>query len=244
MGARHGLAAAQALRLRHAPVMACAMTRRFRPSADGHAPIVLWIAALCAVPEVIFTLLETPLFGMPGLRRMAVAAFAFWPPLVTGGWQPVWPGQTVAMFVTYAFLHGGFLHLLFNMLVMLHLARDCVSRLGEWGFLLLFATAAAGGGAGFLLLSASPGPMVGASGAVFGLFGAVQYWDWQQRRATGAPLAPFWKMMLGLVLMNVLLYMLVGGLLAWQAHLGGYVAGFLFARLATPTRHHRAGGFR
>jgi rhomboid protease GluP len=219
------------------------MNQRFRHSADSHAPIVLWIAAICSVPEVVFTLLETPLFGLPGLRHAALVNLAFWPHILTEGWQPAWTGQSVAMFVTYAFLHGGFLHLLFNMLVLLHLGRECVGRLGEWGFFVLYILSAIGGAAGFLLLSASPGPMVGASGAIFGLFGAVQYWDFQRRRATGAPLGPFWKVMLGLVLMNVILYALVGGYLAWQAHLGGYVAGFLVARLVTPTLRHRTGGF-
>ena len=220
------------------------MNSRFRPSADSHAPIVLWIVALCSLPEVIFTLLETPLFDLPGARRAALVALAFWPNLLTGGWQPAWPGQPTAMFATYAFLHGGFLHLLFNMLVLLHLGRECVARLGEWGFFVLYILSAIGGALGFLALSASAGPMVGASGSIFGLFGAVQFWDWQRRRATGASLGPFWKMMLGLVLMNVILYAMVGGYLAWQAHLGGYVAGFIVARLVTPTLRHRARGIR
>ncbi len=219
------------------------MNQRFRPSADSHAPIVLWIVAICALPEVVFTLLETPLFGLPEARRAALVGLAFWPQLLTEGWQPVWPGQSTAMFVTYAFLHGGFLHLLFNMLVLLHLGRECVARLGGRGFLVLYILSAIGGAVGFLLLAAPTGPMVGASGAIFGLFGAVQYWDWQRRRATGASLAPFWKVMLGLVLMNVILFLMVGGFLAWQAHLGGYVAGFLVARLVTPTLQHRARRF-
>jgi len=223
--------------------MALIMTQRFRPSTDSHAPIVLWIVAICAAPEVLFTLLETPLFNLPGARRAAMVSLAFWPHLLTDGWQPVWPGQSTAMFVTYAFLHGGFLHLLFNMLVLVHLGRECVARLGSRGFFLLYVLSAIGGGLGFMALSASPGPMVGASGAVFGLFGAVQYWDWQRRRATRAPLGPFWKVLLGLVLMNLILYIMVGGYLAWQAHLGGYVAGFLVARLVTPTLRHRARGF-
>ncbi|WP_209425931.1 rhomboid family intramembrane serine protease [Pararhodobacter sp. SW119] len=219
------------------------MNRRFRSSADSHAPIVLWIVALCALPEVVFTLLETPLFDLPDVRRAALLAFAFWPPLLSGGWQTLWPGQSVSMFVTYAFLHVGFLHLLFNMLVLVQLGRECVGRLGEWGFSVLYLLSAIGGAAGFLLLPSSSGPMVGASGAIFGLFGAVQYWDWQRRRATGASLGPFWKVMFGLVLMNVLLLLLVGSYLAWQAHLGGYIAGFLVARLVTPTLGHRARGF-
>lgn len=218
------------------------MMQKFRPGPDRHAPVVLWIVALCALPEAVMTLVETPLFGQDGLRRAAILHGAFWPGLL-GGWQPLYPGQIGAMFFTYAFLHGGFMHLLFNMLMVLHLGREAVARLGQWGFVLIYLLTAAGGAAGFALLSSSPGPMVGASGSVFGLFGAVQYWDFQRRRSSGAPLGPFWQMMAGLVLMNVVLWLMVGGLLAWQAHLGGYVAGFFLAWLVTPTLRHRFRGF-
>lgn len=218
------------------------MNSPFRPTTDRHPRVVIWIVALCTLPEVVLTLAGLPLFGQTGLRRTAVIHGAFWPRLLDD-WRPVWPFQPAAMFVTYAFLHAGLMHLLFNMLITVHLGKECVARLGDWGFVLLWLAAAIGGGAGFWLLSASTGPMVGASGAVFGLFGAVQYWDYQRRRATGESLRPVGQMMLGLVLMNVILWVLVDGYLAWQAHLGGYVAGFLFARIVTPTPDHRARGF-
>lgn len=188
------------------------------------------------------TLVETPLFGLQGLRRTAIMHGAFWPGLLFD-WQPIFPGQAGTMFFSYAFLHSGFMHLLFNMLLVLHLGREAAARLGQQGFLLLYLLTAAGGAVGFALLSASSGPMVGASGAVFGLFGATQFWDFQRRRAVGASLRPFWQMMAGLVLMNVVLLVMVGGLLAWQAHLGGYVAGFLLAWAVTPTLRHRFRGF-
>ncbi|MCC5972069.1 MAG: rhomboid family intramembrane serine protease [Pararhodobacter sp.] len=218
------------------------MSQNFRPGTDRHAPVVLWIVALCALPEVALTLAGTPLFSLGGLRRTAIMHGAFWPGLLRG-WEQIFPGQTAMMFFSYAFLHGGFMHLLFNMLMVLHLGREAVARLGQWGFLLLYLLTAAGGAAGFALLSASSGPMVGASGAVFGLFGATQFWDLQRRRAAGVSLAPFWQMMAGLVLMNVVLLFMVGGLLAWQAHLGGYVAGFVLAWVITPTLRHRFRGF-
>ena len=50
-----------------------------------------------------------------------------------------------ATYVTYAFLHSGFMHLLFNMLLVLHLGREAVERLGQRGFLLLYLLSAAGG---------------------------------------------------------------------------------------------------
>lgn len=218
------------------------MKRPYRPAPDRHAPVILWIAALCAVPEVLLTLLGTPLFGLQDLRRVAIMLGAFWPGLL-GDWQPVFPGQRAVMFFSYAFLHAGFLHLLFNMLMVLHLGREAVMRLGQAGFLLLYMLSAAGGAAGFALLSASPGPMVGASGAVFGLFGATQFWDFQRRRAARASLRPFWQLMAGLILMNLVLVVMVGGMLAWQAHLGGYIAGFAIAWAVTPTRNHHFRGF-
>ena len=212
-------------------------------SPDRPAPVVLAIVAICTVPELLFLLAETPFLGEGGLRRTALIHGAFWPRLLID-WAPVWPGQPAAMFVTYAFLHGGIMHLLFNMLVLVHLSREAVPRIGQKGFLLAYAVTAAGGALAFLALSDAPGPMVGASGAVFGFFGMSQYWDWQRRRASGASLRPFWNLMLGLVLMNVALFFLVGGFLAWQAHLGGYVAGFLIARVVTPTMGHRWRDFR
>ncbi len=212
------------------------------PSWNRNPRVILWIVALCALPEVLFTLTELPLFGLDGLRRTAIIHAAFWNGLL-GDWEPIFVVQPATMFVTYAFLHSGLMHVLFNMLLTVHLGRDCVARLGERGFVLLWLVTAVGGGAGFALLSTSSGPMVGASGAVFGLFGATQFWDYQRRRAAGASLRPVGQMFLGLVLMNVILYVLVGGMLAWQAHLGGYVAGFLFAFLVTPTLGHRYRGF-
>lgn len=217
------------------------------PSAPAHSPAVLGVAGLCAVLEAAFTLLETPLFGLGEVRRQAILHGAFWPGLLAG-WEPIFPGQKLTMFFSYAVLHAGLMHMIFNMLILLHLGRETVERLGHWGFLLLFAVSSAGGGAAFWLLSDAAGPMLGASGAVFGLFGATMFWDWQRRRVRGEPVQPVLRMGLGLVAMNVILWVMVGGFLAWEAHLGGFLAGLALARLATPTPAHHAGrrhgGFR
>jgi rhomboid protease GluP len=207
----------------------------------AHASVALGIAALCGVIELALTL-----SGMAvgdGLRRSAVIYGGFWPALL-GDWRPVYAFQPLAMFVTYAFLHSGLMHALFNILVLLHLAREAVARLGPWGFVLLYLLTAIGGGVGFALLSSAPGPMVGASGAVFGLLGMTQFWDLQRRRAARASLTPFWRAQVGLVVLNVILWVLAGGLLAWEAHLGGYLTGFVLAAVVTPSLRHRARGFR
>lgn len=214
------------------------MNANIRPPTQRPAPVVLAIAGLCALFETAFTIADSPLAGFPGLRHMALVLGAFWPRLLQD-WQPVFPGQPATMFVTYAFLHANFMHMLFNMLILLHLGREAVARLGQAGFALAFVVCSAGGAAVFYLLSSGGAPMLGASGAVFGFFGTSVFWDIQARRARGLPLDQPLKMTLGLVVMNLLLMPLAGGMLAWQTHLGGFVTGMVLAWVVTPTPGHR-----
>jgi len=216
------------------------MNTAFRPSSNRPAPFVLAIAGLCALLEVAFTLADSPLLDFPGLRQTAMVLGAFWPRLLQD-WLPVYPGQPAAMFVTYAFLHANFMHMLFNMLILLHLGREAVARLGQSGFVLAYLVCAAGGAATFYAFDSSGVPMLGASGAVFGFFGTSVFWDVQARRARGLSLSQPLRLTLGLVVMNLLLLPLVGGMLAWQAHLGGFVTGLALAWVVTPapTDRHR-----
>jgi Uncharacterized membrane protein (homolog of Drosophila rhomboid) len=212
--------------------------RRLSPIANRPAPVVLGVAGLCALFEIAFTIADLPMVDFMALRRSAMVYGAFWPGLLQG-WEPVFPGQQATMFVTYAFLHGSFLHMLFNMLILIALGREAVARLGQGGFLLAFIVSSVGGAAAYALLNGSGAPMLGASGAVFGFFGMQVYWDVQVRRARGMSLDQPIRLVIGLVVMNVLLWALVAGMLAWEAHLGGFVAGLALARIVTPTLGHR-----
>ncbi|MGY6550094.1 MAG: rhomboid family intramembrane serine protease [Roseinatronobacter sp.] len=205
----------------------------------ANAPIVLMLVALTSAPEIILTLLEAASVQGAGLRRQFFVHGAFWNGLLAG-WEPVFPFQRETMFVTYALLHGGFLHLIGNMIAVLALGGIAVARLGQQGFLLLYVASAIGGGIGFAVLSGSEAPMVGASGAVFGLIGAWKFWEWQLRKHVGAQMRPLWRSLTGLALLNVILWVALSGLLAWQAHLGGFLAGVVFAAVVTPSLRYRA----
>lgn len=205
---------------------------------EVNAPTVLWIVGLTCLAEVLLTLAEAGGLGGLGLRRWLLAHGAFWRGLLSE-WEQLFPMQRELMFVTYAFLHGGFLHLVGNMVAVLALGGIAVARIGQKGFVLLYFFTAIGGAIGFALLSGSEQPMVGASGAVFGLIGAWKYWEWQLRQHLGSPMRPLWQFLLGLVVLNVVLWLALSGLLAWQAHLGGFIAGVLFAAAVTPSLAHR-----
>lgn len=204
----------------------------------ANAPAVLWLVALTCVPEIMLTLGESGLLGFERLRGVFLMHGAFWNGLLQG-WEPIYPGQPVTMFFTHAALHGSLLHLLGNMVAVLALGGIVVARIGARGFLLLYAVSVFAGGLGFALLSTSEAPMVGASGAVFGLIGAWKFWEWQLRHHLGSSMRPLWRSLAGLALLNVVLWLLLSGMLAWEAHLGGFAGGVLFAAIATPSLRHR-----
>ena len=139
-------------------------------------------------------------------------------------------------FLTYAFLHGGLLHLAMNGVFFLSVGGLLSRALGATRFLILFAVTAISGALVFALITDFNGPLVGASGSLFGFIGALKAWEWRYIRATGASAQGFWRTIAALVAINVLLAYLMpgGGGLAWEAHLGGFIGGFLIAPILAP----------
>jgi membrane associated rhomboid family serine protease len=79
---------------------------------------------------------------------------------------------SVGQFLTYAFLHVGWAHLLFNMVVLYVLGREINLRLGQVGYVAFYLAGAVMAGLGFVLASGGEKSMVGASGAVGAVMGA------------------------------------------------------------------------
>ena len=119
------------------------------------------------------------------------------------------------------------MHLALNGVILLSLGKFVAHQIGAARTLLVLLLAAVAGAACFGLLAASDAPMIGASGAVFGLIGLWQAHDYRARRRTGVSVQPVVMAMLALVAANVVLFAFLSGGLAWQAHLGGWIAGWL-----------------
>jgi membrane associated rhomboid family serine protease len=181
--------------------------------------------------ELLVTAADLGLIGSTRWRSLVLQYGACWPGLVRG-WQPNYAWQPWTMFLSYSVLHAGILHLAGNILMLLWIGPGLVGRIGQRGFLLVWVCSALGGAMVFVALASDSTPMVGASGSVFGLIGAVVMFDYVQtgryRAAIGITLA--------LVLLNLVMLVAENGLLAWQTHLGGYIAGALVATLLTPKR--------
>ncbi|MEM6677220.1 MAG: rhomboid family intramembrane serine protease [Pseudomonadota bacterium] len=143
-------------------------------------------------------------------------------------------------FVTHAFLHGGWLHLGLNAAAFLGLGHGLSRDAGFWPVLLIFAVTAAAGALTFALMEESRAPLVGASGAVFGFLGVLTCWQERWLAEQGASRDPIWARVAGVIAINLLMAVGFGGfLIAWQAHLGGFAAGWLMGYVFPPVHHAR-----
>lgn len=208
----------------------------------GFEPIPTALKLLVGVIVAIELMLQLSGTGMLGLEPQREAAFlygAFWGPLFSGEWPAFYSGQRYIMFVSHAFLHANLLHMAMNTVVILALGKRLSAMIGGRNILILFAVSAAGGGLGFGLLNSAPYPMIGASGAVFGFFGLWKYFEFLALRQLGRSVMPVVQFIGVLVVINVLLMVTLGGGLAWEAHLGGFIAGGLMGAFMTRPRRQR-----
>ncbi|WP_413451683.1 rhomboid family intramembrane serine protease [Georgenia phoenicis] len=172
---------------------------------EGRPVVTISIIALCLVAYVALM--------APGDARTQLVFVPF-----AGETQPY-------RFLTAAFLHSGFLHLAVNMYALWIVGSVLEPALGRWRFAALYLISAVGGSVGVLLF-ASPYEMqwitavVGASGAVFGLFGAIGIALRRLGRDT--------TQIVVLLVINTVIGFTIPNI-SWQAHLGGLVTGALLA---------------
>ena len=148
--------------------------------------------------------------------------------------------------VTYAFLHGGFAHLLINMIWLAAFGSPLANRFGAICFLLFWIfTALAAAFLHYIIYPLDQAPLVGASGAISGMMGAAARYGFRTDRLAGKPIfsAPRLSVAGALTSRTVVIFLavwmavnLVSGLglltpgmanpIAWEAHIGGFLAGF------------------
>lgn len=166
--------------------------------------------------------------GSPGRLRLWLIQYAgFWPGLM-GDWQSNFRLQPVTMFATYWIVHGGLLHLLGNLGALIWLGVRLVPDLRPLDTCGIWVASVLGGAVAFALLHSGPSPMIGASGGVFGLLGAWTVLDHRETRRGSSRRGALLRTaaICGAVLaLSVLDVVLRQAALAWQAHLGGFLAG-------------------
>jgi membrane associated rhomboid family serine protease len=156
--------------------------------------------------------------------------------------QLVLDGEWYRM-LTAAFLHAGIMHIGFNMYALYLFGPQIERQMGALPFAAMYLSAAVAGSAAYLV-SGAGNVAVGASGAIFGLFGAWIGATYSQRH-TPAGRALFRRLAI-LLAVNLSLPLLFRGLIAWEAHVGGLIAGLLIvaAWQRLPGRDTRATNLR
>jgi membrane associated rhomboid family serine protease len=122
--------------------------------------------------------------------------------------------------ITSAFLHAGLMHILFNMFALAQIGPILEQALGRARYLSLYLLSALGGSVAAFLLAPPAQPSVGASGAIFGLFGAY----YVVVRRLGGETGPI----VVLLAINLVITFTVPNI-DWRAHLGGLVTGAVLA---------------
>ncbi len=190
----------------------------------SHPRVTPWVLRLGLANLAVLLLLET-LFISPGLHR----ALAF---------DPVHALQRPWTFVTYMFVHANLLHLLVNMLILWFFGSQLEARMSEdgrhpWRFVTFYLFCGIGAAIfAMILASISPlPPFVGASGACLGLVVGIAMLA-PEAEVLGSITArniAIW--MVGLNVVLALPFFRVGSNVAYEAHLGGALAGYLYFRM-------------
>jgi len=180
------------------------------------APTVTY--ALIAVTAVVFVLQLVPGLGV-------TQSLAYQPALtLIEPWR----------MLTSVFIHstGGFpFHILLNMYMLFIFGQVLEGMLGRGRFLTLYLVSGFAGSVGVLVLASPYTVVLGASGAIFGLLGALLV---IQRGLGGNS-----RQLLVLLGINLVIGFIPGLNIAWQAHLGGLVGGALMGLIFMKTRGPR-----
>ena len=157
-----------------------------------------------------------------------------------GGWWLNPRDLNPLQFLTSMFLHGGFLHLVGNMLFLVVYGRYVEDRLGPWRYLGLYLLCGLAGDFLYLAIG-NEAPSLGASGAIAGLMGFVFFaapWNdvdviWLIHPAQfaaqdfdGRMKLPAWWLLIIWLVFQALIGWIGGSNIAVSAHLGGFAAGY------------------
>lgn len=141
--------------------------------------------------------------------------------ILGANYAPLIKNGEIFRLITYAFLHGSIIHLLVNMYSLFIVGRQIENNFGKVRLLIIYFISALSGG----LLSAlfSDGISIGASGAIFGLLGALLYFGLHFRLYLTDALI---SKIIPIIILNLLIGFTVTGI-DNACHIGGLIGGFL-----------------
>ncbi|HYN64850.1 MAG TPA: rhomboid family intramembrane serine protease [Candidatus Limnocylindrales bacterium] len=142
--------------------------------------------------------------------------------------------------ITSAFLHLGLLHIAFNMYILWVFGPVIEQLYGHFEYLVLYLLCALGGSVLTILL-APESSAVGASGAIFGLFGLAFVVSRRRHLLLGPQARGILSQAGGLLMLNLIITFVVPGI-SWTGHIGGLLVGALIGLMLVPSNVPTMGG--
>lgn len=174
--------------------------RQPRTTAGANSNMA-WVTYVLIAANVVMFMLQK---AVPGVYE----ALVLWPRGIAYG--------EVYRLVTSAFLHADVMHILFNMWALYVVGPSLERWLGRMRFIGLYALSGLGGSVLVYLITPLDQPTLGASGAIFGLFGAT----FVVARRLNFDV----RWVVGLIVLNLVFTFVAPGI-SWQGHIGGLVTG-------------------
>jgi membrane associated rhomboid family serine protease len=212
-----------------------------------HEPVVVWIIIALNAAAFACQLMLEPRAAEVFVYQHALVPVRYFSP--SWAWQVGLSPTDLSPFLTNTFLHGGFLHIILNMWTLWIFGPALEDRLGPFRFAILYLLAGVAASVTHAAFNAgSTMPVLGASGAIAGIISAY------------AVLFPYaWVRVLVLIVFIPLFFSLpamvfagiwfftqvvqgaselfspfAGGGIAWWAHIGGFVSGWMLLRWIEP----------
>jgi membrane associated rhomboid family serine protease len=174
--------------------------------ASGDAPVT---KVLIAINVAVYLITVFQSHSTTPNGSIVTKYLLYGPAVANGDWWRL---------ITAMFLHASILHIGFNMYVLWVIGTPVEQYLGKARYLGLYLVSGLAGSAG-ALLQAPATPVVGASGAIFGILGAMLILEWQiTGRLAGQAAA--------LIAINLVISFVIPGI-SWGGHVGGLIGGIL-----------------
>ena len=210
----------------------------FQPPVNPLPPIVTLTFLAIAGIEAGLSLGEAGIIGGPGAvgwRLALIRDYGFSGQIFD--WMMAngrWPLQEVLRFFTYPFIHLGFTHALFAMVLLLALGKLVAEAMGPVVFAAIFVLAGAGGAGLYTLLLNEDMWLAGAYPSVYGLIGGYSFVMWRHLAGSGAQQYRAFSLIAFLMGIQLIwgIFFEVG--LQWVAELAGFFIGFGLCFLLAP----------
>lgn len=211
----------------------------YDPSPVNPLPAVVWVlfGVIFAI-EAVLAGADAGFYGGPGAvgwRIETIEAWGFSPELYRWMWRTgQWPPSELLRFVTYPFLHVGFVQMALVAVFVLAMGKMVGETMGNFAVAAIFLGSSAFGAWVYAATLQDPAWLIGGFPGAYGLIGGFTFVLWARAKLTGGNQAQAFSLIAMLMGVQLLFGLLFGTDNTWLADLAGFCAGFALCFALVP----------